>query len=586
RVEIIKTDAKTGEPLKGAEFEMVNAATNEVVEKMTTKEDGRVISGLHPWGQYLIREIKAPGKYVLNGEEYPVTIDEHNKVYTLEIKNERIKGNMQLLKVDADTKEPLDGINFKVTCEDGFMKGQSWDLTTENGLISLKDLELGKYRVDEIKTDWNHVLNNEPLYFEITENGQTVKLEMENRKIMGTAELIKIDAETKRPLEGAKFELWNGDKLIGTYTTDKDGKIVVENLEAGNYYWKEIEAPEHYEINEDKDLSFVIAQDGETKTITAENKVKTGELDFSKTDLTTGKNVEGAKIEIVGLDEQNKHIKIDFTSSIEGNRFTLPEGNYEFRETQAPKGYKLSTEVGKFEIKGGEVTKAELKNERIVGKLTFNKTDVTIGETIDGAKIKIECLEGLDKGKVIEFISSKDGNEFELAEGKYQFSETQAPEGYEISTEVGQFEIKGGEVTKAELKNKRTTGKLIFTKTDAATGEVLDGAKIKLECLSGLDKGKVIEFTSSKDGNEFELLAGEYKISEMQAPNGYELTNKTGTFKISKDGEVIKCNLTNKKFEIVKTGSNFDVNALLPIGLVLVVGSLGALALTRKRKEA
>ncbi|MDM0613010.1 SpaA isopeptide-forming pilin-related protein, partial [Clostridium perfringens] len=107
------------------------------------------------------------------GEEYPVTIDEHNKVYTLEIKNERIKGDMQLLKVDADTKEPLEGIDFKVTCEDGFMKGQSWDLTTENGLISLKDLELGKYRVDEIKTDWNHVLNNEPLYFEITENGQT-----------------------------------------------------------------------------------------------------------------------------------------------------------------------------------------------------------------------------------------------------------------------------------------------------------------------------------------------------------------------------------------------------------------------------
>ncbi|MDM0612749.1 prealbumin-like fold domain-containing protein, partial [Clostridium perfringens] len=118
------------------------------------------------------------------------------------------------------------------------------------------------------------------------------------------------------------------------------------------------------------------------------------------------------------------------------------------------------------------------------------------------------------------------------------------------------------------------------------TGEVLDGAKIKLECLSGLDKGKVIEFTSSKDGNEFELLAGEYKISEMEAPNGYELTNKTGTFKISKDGEIIKCNLTNKKFEIVKTGGAFNVNMMLPLGLILVVGSLGALALTRKRKEA
>ncbi|WP_349399571.1 hypothetical protein, partial [Clostridium perfringens] len=75
------------------------------------------------------------------------------------------------------------------------------------------------------------------------------------------------------------------------------------------------------------------------------------------------------------------------------------------------------------------------------------------------------------------------------------------------STEVGTFEIKGGEIIKANLKNERTTGKLIFTKTDVATGEVLEGAKIKIECLSGLDKGKVIEFISSKNGNEFELAA-------------------------------------------------------------------------------
>ena len=316
---------------------------------------------------------------------------------------------------------------------------------------------------------------------------------MENKKIRATVELIKIDADTQRPLKGADFELWNGEKLVGTYTTNEDGKIVVENLEAGNYYFIEVKAPENYEINQEQDLSFVIDTDGETKTITAENKVKTGELNFVKTDVTTGENLEGAKIEIVGLDEQNKHVKFEFTSSLEGNKFTLPVGRYDFKETQQP-------------------------------------------------------------------------------------------EGYELSTEVGQFEIKDGEVIKAELKNERTTGTLEFIKTDAETGEGLDGAKIKIECISGLDKGKIIEFVSKKEGNSFKLAAGEYKLSELQAPEGYELTSEIGTFKIGKHNEIIKCNLTNKKFEIVKTGGIFDVNMMLPLGLVLIVGSLGALAFTKRKR--
>ncbi|MDM0612979.1 SpaA isopeptide-forming pilin-related protein, partial [Clostridium perfringens] len=124
--------------------------------------------------------------------------------------------------------------------------------SNEDGKINLNGLEYGKYRVDEVSTLWNYVLNKEPLYFEIKENGQVVKLEMENKKIRANAELIKIDEDTKRPLKDAEFELWNGEKLVGNYTTNKNGKILVENLEAGNYHWVEVKAPEHYEINQDK----------------------------------------------------------------------------------------------------------------------------------------------------------------------------------------------------------------------------------------------------------------------------------------------------------------------------------------------
>ncbi|EOU2073782.1 thioester-forming surface-anchored protein [Clostridium perfringens] len=516
KLRVVKVDSKDNKPLEGVKFQVRNTDTNKLVEftnfvgiipnkttTLTTDKNGEIITPQHlAYGNYQLEEAKPKDGYI-SIKPIPFKIDENaaledikdlGTVYTIKVSNDRITGDMELLKIDSETKKPLADIEFKVTALDGLMKGQTWDLkSNDKGIVSLKGLEYGHYKIEEVKTLWNYVINKEPIFFDVKENGQVIKLEMENKKIRANAELIKVDSETKRPLEGAEFELWNGENLVGNYTTNKDGKIVVENLEAGNYYFNEIKAPDHYEINQDQDLSFVIDKDGETKTVTAENKVKTGEVDFTKTDVTNGQNIEGAKIEIVGIEEQNKHVKFEFTSSLAGNKFTLPEGKYEFRETQQP-------------------------------------------------------------------------------------------EGYELSTEVGTFEIKGGEIIKANLKNERTTGKLIFTKTDVATGEVLEGAKIKIECLSGLDKGKVIEFISSKNGNEFELAAGEYKISETQAPEGYELTTETGTFKIGEHGEVVKCNLTNKKFEIVKTGSSFDVNALIPFGIILVTGGLGALILSKKRK--
>ncbi|EOU1738931.1 TPA: Cys-Gln thioester bond-forming surface protein [Clostridium perfringens] len=516
KLRVVKTDSKDNTPIEGVKFQIRNTDTNELVtfknfvgilpvptKILTTDKNGEILTPQNlEYGNYVLEEAEPKEGYV-GIEPIPFKIDENapledikdlGTIYTIKVSNDRITGDVELLKVDSETKEPLADVNFKFTCIDGFMKDQTWDLTSnEDGKINLKGLEYGKYRVDEVSTLWNYVLNKEPIYFEIKENGQVVKLEMENKKIRANVELIKIDAYTKRPLEGGVFELWNGEKLVGEYTTNKDGKISLENLEAGNYYWKEVKAPNNYILDEDKALNFEIIEDGKTITTTVENKVETGDVDFTKTDVTTGENIEGAKIEIVGLEEHNKHIKIEFDSSLEGNKFKLPVG-------------------------------------------------------------------------------------------KYQFKEIQAPNGYELSTEVGEFEVKADEVIKANLKNERTTGVLEFTKTDVATGEVLEGAKIKIECLEGLDQGKIIEFTSSKEGNKFNLSKGKYRISETQAPSGYELTTETGEFEITEHGQVIKCNLTNKKFEIVKTGGAFNVNMMLPLGLLLVAGSLGALAFTKRKR--
>ncbi|XZI52870.1 SpaA isopeptide-forming pilin-related protein (plasmid) [Clostridium perfringens] len=354
KLRVVKVDSKDNKPLEGVKFQVRNTDTNKLVEftnfvgiipnkttTLTTDKNGEIITPQHlAYGNYQLEEAKPKDGYI-SIKPIPFKIDENTAledikdlgtIYTIKVSNDRITGDMELLKVDSETKEPLADIEFKVTALDGLMKGQTWDLkSNDKGIVSLKGLEYGHYKIEEVKTLWNYVINKEPIFFDVKENGQVIKLEMENKKIRANAELIKIDSETKRPLEGAEFELWNGEKLVGNYTTNKDGKIVVENLEAGNYYFNEIKAPDHYEINQDQDLSFVIDKDGETKTVTAENKVKTGEVDFTKTDVTNGQNIEGAKIEIVGIEEQNKHVKFEFTSSLAGNKFTLPEGKYEFR---------------------------------------------------------------------------------------------------------------------------------------------------------------------------------------------------------------------------------------------------------------
>ena len=504
KLRVLKYDAdsETKEAIKGTKFKVVNKETGEDVEfteflgiipikktVFTTDKNGEIVfpQKLSAGDYQLVETEPAEGYNAI--EPIDFTIDRNTnyeeiellgKVTTIEVANTRIKGNLKILKVDEETQDPLQGVKFKITCTEGFMEGQEWiELTDENGEINLTNLQYGKYEAVEVEGLWNYVENKEPIKFEITENGKTIELTVTNKKIRGSVELLKVDEDTNRPLEGAEFELWNGEKLVGIYTTDKDGKIVVEGLEAGNYYWKEVVAPNNYNVNDDVELYFSILEDKEVIKLEVSNKVKEGEVDFSKTDVSTGDLIEGATIHIKGLDEQNKHIDFEFVSTKEETRFKLPVGKYEFSETVAPEGFVLNKEVGYFEILENEVIKAELKNKRIEGTLEFEKTDVSTGEVIEGAQIKIECVEGFNKGQVIEFVSSAEGNKFKLEYGKYKYYETLPPEGYELTTEVGEFEItEDGQVVKAQLKNKKKTVAVLPQTGGTDTGVVISLALV------------------------------------------------------------------------------------------------------------
>ncbi|MGV2804722.1 adhesin [Clostridium perfringens] len=575
-VQVIKK-GDDGKLLTGAKFVLKSTDGSKIAE--TASENGKAVFNDIKPADYILEESEAPTGYLITN---PVNVTvKPNKVSTIEMVDTQIKGKIQILKIDGETQKPLKGAEFEVKNANG--ERVETITSGDDGIAETGVLPFAEYIIKEIKAPDKYTLNGKEYPVSITKHMETIKLTIANTKKNGSIEIVKKGDDGKL-LEGAEFNLedTNG-KVIATQKSNKDGKVVFSDLEEGIYVLKEVNAPKGYNLV--NPVNVEVKADEVTK-LDLTDKATTGKLLIKKVDVATGKEVQGAKIKVTCTEGLDKGKSFEFVSTDKEQEFTLKAGKYEYVETQAPKGYELNKEVGKFEItKEGQVVKCDVKDKATTGKLLIKKVDVTTGKEVPGAKIKITCTEGLDKGKSFEFVSTDKEQEFTLKAGKYEYVETQAPKGYELNKEVGKFEItKEGQVVKCDVKDSKTTGKLVFKKVDSKTGEGLDGAEIKLVCTEGLDKGKEITFTSKKEGNEFDLLAGKYEISELKAPEGYELTKETKEFTVNKQGEVVNCTLDNTKFEIVKTGSSFDVNALIPFGIILVAGGLGALILSKKRK--
>lgn len=381
----------------------------------------------------------------------------------------------------------------------------------------------------------------------------------------GSVEISKTD-ENGIFLDGASFELRDkASNVIAKGETANGGKLTFSNIPMGTYDLVETKAPTGY-INSNKTLTVTVKPEQITQVPVSNDKIK-GFIKIKKVDADNNeKPIEGTEFTIYNSD--NKAVAT-LTTDKNGEATTseLEYGNYTIKETKASEGYVINDKVEKVNITvNGKTEERTFEDNRIKTPVVFSKTDVSTGDLVKGAKIKITCIEGLNKGQTFEFTTSdnEEDNTFPLEYGTYTFEETQAPEGYVLSTEVGTFKIsengydeKGNIITdkivKANLENKRITGKVDFTKTDVSTGEIIEGAVIKIECIEGFDKGKVIEFVSSKDGNSFDLQYGKYKFYETQAPNGYDTTTEEGTFEITEDGQVIKANLKNAKTPIPVT---------------------------------
>ena len=245
--------------------------TENAVLTASSAEDGSFSFARVPFGNWIVREIEAPTGFVLSEKTYPVTVDADGAVIEVEIENTRIRGTVQLTKIDRDYPDnKLTGAEFTVYRDSNGNKELDADdelvgTLTETGIgvYEMADLLYGGYFVKETKAPDGFCLDENAYYFEITEDGKTVIVENEagkgfvNAPQVGSLKIIKTSSDGK--IEGFSFRVTGPNGYVGVFTTDKNGEIIIENLRIGEYVVSEVSdgASSAYVLPVDKTASVL-----------------------------------------------------------------------------------------------------------------------------------------------------------------------------------------------------------------------------------------------------------------------------------------------------------------------------------------
>lgn len=366
RIEILKLDTDGNKPLRNVKFGLYSAVDDRLIEELITNEDGRSVSSDLVYGSYYIKEIQPLDGYVVDNKKYHVDITENNKIYLVDVFNSKITGDLLITKIDAETRNPLANVEFKIVAKEGFDKDKIWHIVTdENGIGKLSGLKYGNYEIVETRTLTGYVLDATPVPFVIDKDGQLIEKTITNNKIKGGLELIKYDSITKKPLANVEFEIEciegfnNGNKY--TFVTDEDGRYTEDNLLYGKYRIIEIRAVEGYQLSSEH-IEFEILEDGQIIKLEVENKPMLGSLIIHKLAEGTNKPLSGAEFGI--YDEYDNLITIITTNEFGyAEIIELPYGNYYYMELKAPTGYLVDLDSYDFSIEyDGEVVEKTVYN--------------------------------------------------------------------------------------------------------------------------------------------------------------------------------------------------------------------------------
>lgn len=546
-LQIVKTDAITGQPVAGVTFTVKLADGRTITTEATDSKGEIFLSGMEP-GVVEIWEQSVPSGYLLNEEHQLITLVP-NKLATVRFQNYP-RPALEVLKTDT-SGNPIPDVVFTLTRKDNTPVG---DFSTgEDGIIRVYDLDATYYILTEKSVPTPYILDSTPHEVLLVE-GKTTSVTIQNKRNPNLT-ISKVDSITGDPVAGAKFTVWyavNGSlsgeiREVGKYTSGADGTVTLKTLEPGWYRVTETEPPAGYDLKEPSTLEIFMEAD-QDRTITFEN-TPLNALIIKKVDATDGHVLQGAKFRVryfEGVTGTGGTTIGEYETSANGTIVItgLKAGTYIVEETQAPAGYIVDDAPKTVYIsKSQAAVTVEFANQPDSG-LTITKLDSVTKNPLAGATFEVRNSSGAVVGNANgQYTTDESGTIYlpGLATDTYVVKEIKAPSGYVLDSEAQTIKLAYGETHSLTFYNE-PQGALVITKLDSETRKPLSGATFKITTSSGAfvaaQGGSVSSnglYVTDKNGQI--ILTGlepdTYVVTETKAPSGYELDSTPQTVKVN-----------------------------------------------------
>ncbi len=475
-----KVDAVTNAPIPDVEFLVTDSDGNLIGNangKFVTDSAGTfTITDVAPGTTLIIKETRAKAGYILDDTPQTVKV-KSNEVVTVEFRNAP-KGNLIIVKQDSVTKEPLEGVEFKITYADGsYVDAEGGTLsstglyrTDKAGKITISGIS-GTIVATEVKSIPGYSIDENTRTQTVVVNPNDTQTLYFYNTPAGGLQIIKSDKDSGKRIAGVKFEIrkMNG-KIIGTFTTDSDGVIYLPEAESGWYTVTELEAASGYLL--DTTPHRIEVKDGQTATLEITNH-KSSRILLHKVDKATGKGIYGA---VFLLYDSNHNPIGEYVTDQDGYIYAdegLADGRYYLREIKATPGYVLDPELKTIYVRYGSTTEIEWSNTAECGQIQIIKKSaddnatngLPAGTLLEGAVFEI-----YDKaGNVVDTIKSdRNGRAVSktLPLSRYTVREIKAPANYSINPTVMTAYLEfNGQIVTFEVQNTSVSTGVSIKKT-------------------------------------------------------------------------------------------------------------------------